>query len=100
LFSLQLGDKPVIELSSLEEKWKHLCLPKDTLDDLLRFVCTSNPNLMCVNGNLSTEDGVVTYTFNHYYMITPLNNYDKNITIVFKRYNKPSLYSLSWEYVK
>lgn len=33
----QLGGKPVIELSSLEEKWKHLSLPKDTLDELLRL---------------------------------------------------------------
>ena len=33
----QLGGKPIIELSSLEEKWKHLCLPKDTLDELLRY---------------------------------------------------------------
>lgn len=32
-----LGGKPVIELSSLEEKWKHLSLPKDTLDELLRL---------------------------------------------------------------
>lgn len=37
IFSQQLGGKPVIELSSLEEKWKHLSLPKDTLDELLRL---------------------------------------------------------------
>ncbi|XP_031573224.1 ropporin-1-like protein [Actinia tenebrosa] len=35
----QLGDRPLIELSSLEEKWKHLCLPKTTLEDLLRLGC-------------------------------------------------------------
>ena len=35
-FLFQLGGKPIIELSSLEEKWKHLSLPKDTLDELLR----------------------------------------------------------------
>ncbi|KAK3750583.1 hypothetical protein QZH41_018194 [Actinostola sp. cb2023] len=33
----QFGDKPVIELTSLEEKWNNLCLPKDTLDELLRI---------------------------------------------------------------
>ncbi len=36
IFIFQLGGKPIIELSSLEEKWKHLSLPKGTLDELLR----------------------------------------------------------------
>ncbi|KAK2565242.1 Ropporin-1-like protein [Acropora cervicornis] len=32
-----LGGKPIIELSSLEEKWKHFSLPKETLEELLRI---------------------------------------------------------------
>lgn len=36
LLFLQLGSKPIIERSSLEEKWRHLSLPDDKLYEILR----------------------------------------------------------------
>ncbi|CAB3998362.1 Hypothetical predicted protein [Paramuricea clavata] len=33
----QLGSKPIIEQSSLQEKWKHLSLPDDRLYEILRL---------------------------------------------------------------
>ena len=33
----QLGSKPIIERSSLEQKWKHLSLPDDMLYEILRY---------------------------------------------------------------
>jgi len=33
----QLGDKPVVELSSVEQKWNALCLPKENLADIMRL---------------------------------------------------------------
>jgi len=32
----QVGDKPVVELSKVQDKWHALCLPQDDLNDIMR----------------------------------------------------------------
>lgn len=33
----QLGEKPIVELSTVEDKWYALCLPKEDLNDIMRL---------------------------------------------------------------